>query len=55
MNVEVAEHHAGTTVVITSRNRRPAAQPISRVDYFRREPTGGTVFVKPVEEQLPAE
>jgi len=29
--------------------RQPYGQPITRVDFFRRMPTGGTAYLKPAE------
>jgi hypothetical protein len=29
---------------------RPVGQPVSRVDWFRRAPGGGTLFVKPTQD-----
>lgn len=33
---------------------RPVGQPISPVDWFRRMPGGGTVFVRPVQDEATA-
>ncbi len=44
--VEIAQSHGGI---------RPVGQPVAPVQWFRRMPVGGTVFVKPVENTEPAE
>lgn len=39
----------GTVFQHSGLARQPHGQPITRVDFFRRMPTGGTAYLKPAD------
>ncbi|WP_236790040.1 hypothetical protein [Amycolatopsis sp. GM8] len=47
----VAVPHGGSVSEQVALGGRPYGQPLTRVDFFRRMPAGGTAYLKPTDSE----